>query len=180
LITLLKAGIYTTVQDRGRFMGAHLGIPVSGAMDRKSADLANLMLGNNKNDALLECTFIGPTIAFHKPTLISIVGAQIPAFLNEELLDTTRAIHIQEEDQLTFGKMEKGSRFYIGVKGGVLSESVYHSRSTCTTAGILHQLKNGDQLPFMPYSSVQNASMICICRIFFPCFLQEPCPARFN
>ena len=82
MLTLLKAGIYTTVQDSGRFMGAHLGIPCSGPMDSQSADLANLMLGNDKNDALLECTFVGPTIQFHKSTTISIKGAKATVLVN--------------------------------------------------------------------------------------------------
>ncbi|MEM9545808.1 MAG: biotin-dependent carboxyltransferase family protein [Bacteroidota bacterium] len=159
MLTLLKAGIYTTVQDQGRFMGAHLGIPISGAMDRKSADFVNLILGNDRNDAMLECTYTGPTIKFHTPTLIAIVGAQIPAFLNKHPLDTSRAIRIHSNDVLTFGKMEKGSRFYIGVKNGIQSQSIYQSRSTCTTAGILYQLKNGDQLSYQSYSNAQNSSV---------------------
>ncbi len=159
MLTLLKAGLYTTVQDNGRFLGAHLGIPSSGAMDRQSAEIANLILGNNKNDALLECTFIGPSIEFHAPTLISIVGAEIPAFLNDIKLNPSKNIQIDNGDILTFGKIEKGSRFYIGVKGGILSEVVYNSRSTCITGGILKQLKNGDQLPYLPYSATKTSSV---------------------
>jgi len=159
LLTLLKAGIYTTVQDRGRFFGSHLGIPISGAMDHQSAELANLILGNDRNDALLECTYTGPVIAFHTPTLVSIVGARIPAFLNDRLIDTSKAIQISQEDQLSFGKVEQGSRFYIGVKGGILSSKIYNSRSTCTTANILSQLKKGDQLEYKSYTNDQNSAV---------------------
>ncbi len=140
-------------------MGAHLGIPVSGAMDRKSADLVNLILGNDRNDAMLECTYTGPTILFHKSTMIAIVGAQIPAYLNGSPVDTSRALTIQTDDQLTFGRMEKGSRLYIGVKGGVKSPIIYQSRSTCTTAAILSQLKNGDQLTYQSYTTSQTSSV---------------------
>ena len=94
MLTLLKAGIYTTIQDSGRFMGAHLGIPSTGPMDRKSADLANLMLGNDKNDALLECTFLGPTILFHESTTIAIQGADSNVLINGQIIDSIHPISV--------------------------------------------------------------------------------------
>ncbi len=159
MLTLRKAGIYTTVQDNGRFFGAHLGVPCSGAMDRRSAEIANLILGNNINDALLECTFIGPIIDFHAPSLIAIVGAKIPAFLNDNSINTSRAIKIKMGDTLSFGKIEKGCRFYIGIKGGILSESVFNSKSVCLTGNILKQLKNGDTLSYKTYTDIKTSSV---------------------
>lgn len=148
MLTIIKAGIYTTVQDNGRHYGSHLGIPISGAMDRQSAEMANLILGNNVKDALLECTIIGPVIDFQSPTLIAIVGADIPAFLNDVPLDTLKAIPIKSGDTLSFGKIQMGCRFYIAVKGGILSEVVFGSKSVCLTSHILKQIKKGDQLSY--------------------------------
>jgi len=160
-LTLLKAGIYTTVQDSGRFMGAHLGIPSSGPMDRQSADMANLMLNNDKNDALLECTFVGPTIQFHESTTIAVKGAQAKVLINEKNIDTTYSIQIQSGDILSFGRFENGCRIYIAVAGGIQSEIVYGSRSTCATAGILQPLKTNDQLNYTPnlQKSISSVSL---------------------
>ncbi len=45
MIEVIDPGFYTSIQDRGRMGYRHLGIPISGAMDRKAFDLANLLLG---------------------------------------------------------------------------------------------------------------------------------------
>lgn len=158
-MTLLKAGIYTTVQDHGRFMGAHYGIPCSGPMDRQSADLANLMLGNDINDAILECTYVGPTIQFHKPTIIAVKGAEATVMINELKIDATNPIQILGDDILSFGRFEKGCRIYIAVSGGIQSNCIYESRSVCTTAGILQLLKKNDQLNYNPNSQVHSSSI---------------------
>lgn len=158
MLTFLKAGIYTTVQDAGRFSGAHLGIPISGPMDAQSAKLANLTLENSENDALLECTFEGPTIKFHEPTFIAIKGAAITVYLNDKIIDHSGAIQVIAEDTLSFGRVEKGCRFYIAVKGGIQSDVVFGSRSTCLTAGILKPMAKGDQLNYKPYSEVSVTS----------------------
>jgi len=159
LLTLIKAGIYTTIQDSGRFLGGHLGIPISGAMDSQSAEMANLLLGNELDDALLECTFTGPTIKFHKSTFIAITGAKIPALLNNIVINTSKPIKINEGDTLSFGKIEKGCRIYIGIKGGFLSEDIYGSKSVCITGGILQRLMNGDKLKYNPYSEELSSSV---------------------
>jgi len=152
LLTVLKAGIYTTVQDNGRFLGAHLGIPSSGPMDRRSADLANLVLNNDNNDALLECTFTGPTIQFHEPTTIAVQGAATTVMINGKNIDSTHPIQILSGDILSFGRFEKGCRIYIAISSGIMSELVYGSRSTSTTAGILQSIKKNDQLIYTPNS----------------------------
>jgi allophanate hydrolase subunit 2 len=53
------AGLLTTVQDRGRFGWTGVGVPTSGAADRPSAALANRVLGNPDDAALLEITLGG-------------------------------------------------------------------------------------------------------------------------
>ena len=57
MIEVIKPGIYSSIQDRGRLGYAHLGIPPSGAIDGISFRLANAVLGNDDNDAVIEITF---------------------------------------------------------------------------------------------------------------------------
>ncbi|MDF1695206.1 MAG: biotin-dependent carboxyltransferase family protein [Saprospiraceae bacterium] len=149
----------TTIQDLGRFYGAHLGIPISGPMDRKSAMLANLTLNNEENDAVLECTFIGPTLQFDERTVIAIKGAQVSVLINNELVSSSSIIYMQENDVLSFGKIEKGCRFYIAVKGGFQTEEIYGSRSTCYTAGILKPLKKEDTISYFPYHNTIDTQL---------------------
>ena len=48
-----SAGMLTTVQDQGRYGYQRFGMPVSGAMDTFSLHLANILVGNDPNDACL-------------------------------------------------------------------------------------------------------------------------------
>lgn len=148
MLTVLKAGLFTTIQDNGRHHCTHLGVPTSGAMDRKSAHISNLMLDNDVNCAVLECTFMGPTLCFDQPTCIAISGAKIQTFVNEVEMDTSTHLTIKAGDTVSFGKLEEGCRFYISIKGGFMTEEIWKSRSTCVTAGILKPIKRGQQISY--------------------------------
>ena len=63
-IKVIKPGLSTTVQDLGRPGYYHLGIPISGGMDRMALRAANLLVGNNEGDAVLEAVFMGPELKF--------------------------------------------------------------------------------------------------------------------
>ena len=72
MIKVLKEGLFSTIQDSGRFGYKNIGVPVSGPMDQTSAKLANLILGNDESAAVLEMTLLGPTLEFLNDTYISI------------------------------------------------------------------------------------------------------------
>ena len=50
-IKVIKPGLATTVQDLGRPGYYHLGIPLSGGMDRFALRAANLLVGNDEGAA---------------------------------------------------------------------------------------------------------------------------------
>jgi len=76
-IKVIKPGLATTVQDQGREGYYHLGIPPSGAMDQYSMTLANLLVNNQENDAVLECSLLGPELQFLQDAMIAVCGARI-------------------------------------------------------------------------------------------------------
>ena len=86
MIKVLKEGLFTTIQDIGRFGYKNIGVPVSGSMDQTSAKLANLLLGNDESSAVLEMTLVGPTLEFMNDTYISITGADMIPSLNKQKL----------------------------------------------------------------------------------------------
>lgn len=59
-IRVVKPGLSTTVQDLGRPGYYHIGIPISGGMDRFALVAANWLVGNSEDAAVLEATFLGP------------------------------------------------------------------------------------------------------------------------
>ena len=64
MIRVVKPGLFTTVQDRGRYGYAHLGISPAGAADALSLRIANLLVGNDENAPALEMTLLGATLEF--------------------------------------------------------------------------------------------------------------------
>ena len=74
-IEVLKPGLATSVQDKGRQGYYHLGIPPSGALDQYALAAANLLVGNAEDAAVLECTLLGPELLFHRAALIAVTGA---------------------------------------------------------------------------------------------------------
>ena len=70
-IRVLKGGMMTTVQDLGRTGYQSQGFSVSGVMDVRSFKIANLLLDNPENEAVLEFTLIGPTLEFQSQVEIS-------------------------------------------------------------------------------------------------------------
>ena len=146
-----KAGLLTTVQDRGRYGYQRYGMPVSGAMDVFSLELANLLVGNDPGDACLEATISGPELEFTGATWIAITGADMDPHLNGQGMPMNTAIDVRPGDRLGFRGLRSGCRAYISFAGGITAPPVMGSRSTYLRAGIGgfngRALNQGDELP---------------------------------
>ncbi|WP_299122554.1 biotin-dependent carboxyltransferase family protein [uncultured Winogradskyella sp.] len=129
MIKVLKSGFYSNIQDQGRFGYRNYGVPISGAMDLYSCEFANALLGNSKRCATLEITMVGPKLQFLKPTSIAISGAHMKPKLNDVPIEVNSVIAIESNDILSFGRLDKGFRSYLAVKGGFITEQVFKSRS---------------------------------------------------
>ena len=81
-IKVIRPGACTTVQDLGRIGYQKFGIPVAGVMDEFAASVANFLVGNERNEAVLEMTYLGPTLEFQEDMLIGIAGANVSPKLN--------------------------------------------------------------------------------------------------
>jgi antagonist of KipI len=155
-VTVLKAGLLTTVQDLGRYGYQRAGIIVSGAMDSLSLRLANLIVGNEFLAAGLEITLIGPSLRFEVDSIIAICGGNFTPTINKEEISLNKPIYVKKGDHLEFGQPKYGTRCYISFKGGIQIEQVLGSRSTCLPAkfGGLNgrALQTGDKLPLVDLS----------------------------
>nr|WP_297788542.1 biotin-dependent carboxyltransferase family protein [uncultured Allomuricauda sp.] len=148
MLKVLKAGLYLSVQDLGRFGHRDIGVPIAGAMDTESVKKANLLLENDENDAVLEITMTGPTLQFDADTYISLSGAHIVATLNNEPVDNFTVIKIGKGDILSYGRLEKGFRGYLAIKGGFQSKMLLDSRSQFYPVTQSARLKDGDEIPY--------------------------------
>lgn len=129
-LEFLKGGMLTTIQDLGRPDGALIGMPYSGVMDRTSFRLANQIVGNPENTAVLEITVIGPKIKFFDQGFIAISGADISPKINGFDIQNNSLYKVNTGDVLSFGQLKIGCRAYLAVQG-VLDVPLYlGSKST--------------------------------------------------
>lgn len=151
-IRVLKAGMLTTVQDLGRTGYQSQGFSVAGVMDVRSFKIANLLLDNPENEAVLEFTLIGPTLQFTSETIIAITGGDFTPTLNGEPIPMYEAVYVNRGDILKFGSARTGSRGYIAFSSYLDVPVVMGSRCTNLKSGIGgfkgRKLKDEDYINF--------------------------------
>ncbi len=113
----LKPGLFTTIQDQGRFGYQAFGVPTSGALDQGAAALANELVGNSIDSPLLEITLMGPKIQFEGKGVIALTGADLSATLNGEACPLHQTVRVSDADVLQFGRPTHGCRSYLSVGG---------------------------------------------------------------
>jgi biotin-dependent carboxylase-like uncharacterized protein len=146
MIKVLNPGFYSTIQDSGRKGFQQYGVPYSGVMDAYSAALANHVLGNDENAAVIEMTMTGAKLQFHCVTNICISGADMTPTLNGIQIQLNKSIEIQSEDVLSFGKLNKGFRCYLAVLGGFETEVVMNSQSMYKGITTQFKISKNDEL----------------------------------
>ncbi|OWZ82849.1 biotin-dependent carboxyltransferase family protein [Natranaerobius trueperi] len=135
-IKVIHPGMFTTVQDLGRYGYQAYGMPVAGAVDSYALRVGNALLNNPDNTAGLEMTIMGPKLEFLKDTMIAITGADLGAKLNGVFCPSWEAIYVKAGDVLTFSGLRTGCRGYLTVAGGILVPEIMESKSTYTRAAI--------------------------------------------
>ena len=150
-IKVLKPGLATTVQDHGRAGYYHLGIPLSGGMDRHALAAANLLVGNDEGAAVLEAVFMGPDLEFTDDTMVAVTGAELPPRIDRLPRETWSSFKVKSGERLSFDFLKQGARAYIAVAGGIDVPVVLGSRSTYALGGLGgfkgRKLEAGDELP---------------------------------
>lgn len=150
MISIVTAGLFTTVQDGGRWGFQAYGMPVAGAMDRYAYNLANILAGNLPGAACLEMTVTGDTIRFETDAYVAICGADMQPSLNGNEAATWSAFPVAAGSTLACRYAVRGCRTYLAVRGGIDVPAVLGSRSTYTRAAVGglegRKLKAGDTL----------------------------------
>ena len=125
-LEVLEVGPLVTVQDRGRFGLAHLGVPRAGALDAPAAALANRLVGNDPDAAVLEVLLGGLVVRTDTGCWVAVTGAA----------GTHRTRWLAAGDELRLEQPVTGLRSYVAVAGGIAVEPVLGSRSTDTLAWV--------------------------------------------
>jgi len=155
-IEVLHPGLFCTIQDTGRKGFLKYGVPMSGAMDLYAAKIANLILRNPPESAILEITQMGPKLRFSDPVKISICGAFLSPKINNLPIENNSVYRIEAGDELSFGKRQFGCRTYLAISGGFKTRKVLKSRSWLE--GVTDNFKLNKSMK-LPYESIDESKI---------------------
>ncbi|WP_088341059.1 5-oxoprolinase subunit C family protein [Robiginitalea sediminis] len=150
MLKVSKPGFYASVQDLGRPGYRHFGVPLSGAADRLAARRVNALLENDPGDAVLEMAMQGPELVFDSPTYIALSGAGMDVRLNGQELHPDQVYPVPAGSVLECGRITKGFRAYLGIRGGLRIPKILGSRSMFYPVTEGRQIRAGQELPYEP------------------------------
>ncbi len=150
-VTILSPGPLSTIQDEGRFGYMNTGFSPGGAMDVRSMRLANVLVGNNPGEGVIEMTMMGASVQFNDATVFALTGADMQPELNGKPIPMYTALQANAEDVLTLKMAQSGMRAYFAVAQGFDLPQVMGSMSTnlkCALGGFEgRKLRAGDEIP---------------------------------
>ena len=146
MIKIIKPGLFTTVQDNGRYGFRNIGIPYSGFMDKQSAWTANLIVNNKIDESLIEITLKGPTLLFNDNYTISITGGDFSPLINDLPVKMYEPVNVKLGDKLKINDTKSGARCYLAISGGIDVKKLFGSKSFFNNISESYQLKKGDEI----------------------------------
>ena len=138
---ILRPGINSTFQDLGRFNQHHIGIPMSGVMDKRNYLIGNKLVGNNNNISAIEFAYQGPLLKLQSSKVIAAVTGNV----NFKILRANSKIEegecyetfeLNDGDQIDVISTNKSVYGYFFINGGFEIESFWKSFSINTMAQI--------------------------------------------
>ncbi|MEN8758147.1 MAG: biotin-dependent carboxyltransferase family protein [Desulfobacterales bacterium] len=129
------AGPLTTIQDRGRFGFGRYGVAPSGALDSVAMRIANLLVDNPEEEAVLEITLPGFSATLLADAVIAITGADLGWHRNGRPLGMWQAHRFHKGDTIVFMELNSGCRAYLSVGGGWEVPEIMGSKSTNLSSG---------------------------------------------
>jgi KipI family sensor histidine kinase inhibitor len=151
---VLRSGLLTTVQDRGRIGCQKFGVTVSGAMDEVALRVGNILVGNDQSASGLEISFLGPRIRLLADVTLALTGAEMDVDLDGQPAPWYEAFRARAGQVLDIRHCTRGMRAYLTVAGGVDVPVRLGSRSTSLAAGFGgfqgRPLRDGDRLSVGP------------------------------
>lgn len=151
-LEVIEAGPLSTIQDRGRLGYQRFGVSESGAMDSLFFRVANALVGNDANAAVIEMTLAGMSLKVSSGRChIAYVGAHASISVDGTAIEPCTSFIAEQGATIAIGAMRGGLRGYLSVEGGVLTDPILESRATHTRSNIGGldggALRAGQQIP---------------------------------
>jgi biotin-dependent carboxylase-like uncharacterized protein len=110
---------------------------------------ANKLVDNAESEALLEVTLGGFAFSTDCAVSIAVTGARAPLLLNGRTVDQYRSIELRKGDQFEIKPAIQGARIYLAVSGGIDTETLFGSASTCIREGLGRSFSVGDDIKLL-------------------------------
>lgn len=153
-LIVVRAGFFSTLQDRGRMDFVRYGVSTAGAFDPLFSKIANRLVGNASDAAVVEVTLKGDEYTIEAPCCRVGFAGNFDITIDGSKAEPWRSYTLQSGQQFAVGIAKRGVRGYLSVAGGIRLEPVLGSRSvhTRTAIGPLggRMLRAGDSLPIGP------------------------------
>ena len=138
---VLRPGINTTIQDKGRNNYFYLGITTSGADDQKNFQLSNLILNNKIDLPVLEFAFQGPLLKLKGTAVgICITGDVVFSIIRKDQSVEKGLCYqvylINNGDQIDLKSTKNSLYGYLSIKDGLNIKKVWNSCSINTKANL--------------------------------------------
>jgi len=145
-LEVLRPGLMSLVEDRGRFGFGDLGITQAGAADCYSAALANRLLRNAPEAPVLEIAQGGAELLAHVETEIALTGAEAELRIGGIPRALWRTHRVREGERIEIGMVRSGLRLYLAVAGGFEAPRWLGSASVSLRDRLGRPLEKGDRL----------------------------------
>ncbi|NLY43323.1 MAG: biotin-dependent carboxyltransferase [Clostridiaceae bacterium] len=156
-LKIINPGVLSTIQDLGRKGYQQYGIPVSGAMDPFALQAANLLVGNQRDEAGIEITYPGFEAEILNDCIIAVTGGDLGAKINGTYIPRWKSIYVTKGSRISFDRLCEGCRCYLAVGGGIQVPSVLGSKSTYLRGGFGGYKGRKLQKDDVLYTSPDNA-----------------------
>lgn len=135
-ISVLNAGLQTTLQGAPFTGHRHLGMPAAGAADCVSLALANFLVGKPGGAIGIEITLTDAIFAIDEPCSIAVVGAAEYVRINGQEHPQHQTLKLMAGDRLHIGPSRPGCRTYLSISVEIRADELLGGRSTYLAAGL--------------------------------------------
>ena len=164
---VIRAGINTTFQDNGRKNLNHIGIPASGAIDKRNYKLVNKILNNDINHPALEFAYQGPKLIYYGEPLSIAVTGDVNFKLIRKNIETDgkcyETISIEDNDEIDLISTNKSVYGYFSVSAKFQIDYQWKSCSTNTKGNIGanngKKLENSQKLHVLDIKAISKRSI---------------------
>ena len=137
---VIRSGINSTFQDKGRSKLNHLGIPFSGAMDNRNYLLANKLVANDLNNPVIEFAYQGPYLKYIGDKINIAITGDITFKIRSKTSEINRNCYetyeINNGDEIDILSTNKSVYGYLSLSGKLDVNYQWGSCSTNTKSNI--------------------------------------------